>query len=274
MPIELTPTGEIVTMECLLRTPNVCLYPEGAGPVLLYKDDKRRLWNVCKACAEHAFLVGEWNRTGETPSGNEFVSQYELIKDHYEKLGEIITTRVSNSLFKAGLRANSISYRVKTIESLQQKISRKQHVEELTDIQDLLGVRIVTSFADDVEKVGQLIEQEFDVLFTLSVSKLDYQQEDVFGYPSPHYVVRVARESSMLPEFKLISNLKAELQVRSVLQQAWAELAHEFYYQRETELPSNMKRQFYRLAALFELADQEFVEFRNKASERTASDKI
>src|SRR5205085_6657438 len=53
--------------------------------------------------------------------------------------------------------------------------------------------------------------------------------------------------------------LKVEIQTRSILQHAWAEIEHDIGYKRASGLPSAFQRRFSRLAGLLEMADQEFV---------------
>jgi putative GTP pyrophosphokinase len=265
MPIEITPTGEIVTMECLLRTPGVCLNPNGVGPVLLYKDEKERLWNVCKACAENAFSIGDWHRKGDKRTTERVITEYELLRDHYLKFGEVVTGLLQHLLSNNGIRHSSIEYRLKSPESLQDKLTRKTAVTTLADIVDLVGIRVITPFVDDVDAIGKIIEQEFEILSKSSA--LDYKQEDQFGYISRHYLIKLLPERRNLAEYKLVSNLQAELQVRSILQHAWTVLAHELQYKGEGEIPSSIRRQVYRVAALLEVSDQEFVKLRKAIEE-------
>jgi putative GTP pyrophosphokinase len=266
MSIELSPTGQVVTLECLLKTPSVCLYPAGTGPVLLFTDEKQRLWNVCRKCADNAFITGEWKRPGEMIPEHKIISQYELLRDQYDKFGELLTSKLKVLLEDAGIKVFSVIYRLKTTDSIKFKINVK-NIVGLEDISDLVGVRIITPFVDDIDRVEQIIESEFNLVSKLSVSNTDLGLLDSFGYRSPHYVVTVSPEKFNLPEFKLVSKLTAEIQVRSILQQAWAEINHELQYKNETQVPNQMKRQLYRIGAILELADQDLVEFLRKFSD-------
>ncbi len=62
-----------------------------------------------------------------------------------------------------------------------------------------------------------------------------------------------------LTEYSSYSNIKFEIQIRSILQHSWAEIEHDLGYKGEFEIPDIAKRTFYRLSALLEIADVEFV---------------
>lgn len=61
-----------------------------------------------------------------------------------------------------------------------------------------------------------------------------------------------------MTEYKDYKTLKCEIQVRSILQHAWAEIEHDLGYKGKTAIPDQYKRNFNRLAALLETADLEF----------------
>ncbi|MEN6351216.1 MAG: hypothetical protein ABFD08_17705 [Syntrophomonas sp.] len=60
-----------------------------------------------------------------------------------------------------------------------------------------------------------------------------------------------------MPEWNDIKDLWAEVQVRSILQHAWAVISHSFLYKSKQDMPKELVRKLYRLSALFELADDE-----------------
>jgi len=61
-----------------------------------------------------------------------------------------------------------------------------------------------------------------------------------------------------LKEYKRYKDLKVEIQIRSILQHAWAEIEHDLGYKGEVSIPDKYKRAFNRLSALLETADIEF----------------
>jgi putative GTP pyrophosphokinase len=84
------------------------------------------------------------------------------------------------------------------------------------------------------------------------------------GYLSSHFVVSLKNNRTKLTEWKAYNNFKAEIQVRTVLQHAWAAISHELEYKKSYDIPSILKRKLFRLAGIIELADEEFQEAKEK----------
>lgn len=82
-------------------------------------------------------------------------------------------------------------------------------------------------------------------------------EPDRFGYCSVHYVVEMSQKRLNLYEHQAYEGLKCEIQIRSVLQHAWAEIEHDLGYKSEIAIPKRIRRNFSRLAGLLEIADKE-----------------
>ena len=63
-----------------------------------------------------------------------------------------------------------------------------------------------------------------------------------------------------MPEWNDVSELWAEIQVRTIFQHSWATISHELDYKTEIDVPKELRRRLFRLSALFELADKELDE--------------
>lgn len=164
---------------------------------------------------------------------------------------------------------HKLEARTKSRTSLRDKLLRPESTyDKLDDIPDISGVRIVTYFADDVSKVYRIIEREFKVL--RSADKTDQLEPDQFGYISFHCVVILPKKRARLTEQRKFANIKAEIQIRSILQHAWAEIEHNLGYKSTHAVPRRVRRPFSRLAGLLELGDAEFKRIRDevKAYER------
>jgi putative GTP pyrophosphokinase len=83
------------------------------------------------------------------------------------------------------------------------------------------------------------------------------RKEERFGYLSVHYLVPLLRQRTDLPEYRRFDGLVAEIQVRTILQHAWAEIEHDIQYKSLTTIPSGVRRRFMSLAGLLEIADRE-----------------
>lgn len=151
------------------------------------------------------------------------------------------------------IKTHSLSSRVKTSASLGQKLARPDRTyRSLWQVTDLVGLRVTTYFEDSIPDVAQVIENSFNIDFAHTRDRLNNAS---FGYRSLHYVGGL--DSDELPrEFRF------EIQVRTILQHAWAEIEHDIGYKASDTTPENIKRRFTRIAGLLELADEEFVSIR------------
>jgi ppGpp synthetase/RelA/SpoT-type nucleotidyltranferase len=176
------------------------------------------------------------------------------------RLEDLLTTL----LRETGNRVHSVTGRVKDRESFEKKIARPdESYATLAAVTDLAGLRITTYLADDVDKVGAILRSEFAIDEANSVDKRLILDPDRFGYLSLHYVVRLLPARAQLTEYRKYS-MPAEIQVRSILQHAWAEIEHDLGYKSAVEVPRHVRRRFSRIAGLLELADQEFVSIREE----------
>lgn len=152
-----------------------------------------------------------------------------------------------------------VNSRVKTLESATKKIDGSGgKYETFGDLHDMLGVRVITYLQSDVEAVVAALRADFDVDDSRSSSKASMLDPTQFGYLSEHLVVRVHESRAGLVEWVPYANQYFEIQIRSVLQHAWAEIEHDLGYKSATGIPTHLKRRFARLAGLLETADVEF----------------
>jgi hypothetical protein len=123
---------------------------------------------------------------------------------------------------------------------------------------DLAGIRVITYIERDIERVVSAIRRSFNVHTEDSMDKSSQLAADQVGYRSVHFVCDIGSVRSALPELARYAGLGFEIQVRTVLQHAWAEIEHDRSYKFEGELPAHLKRRFHLVAGLLELADREF----------------
>lgn len=163
-------------------------------------------------------------------------------------------------LRQQGITPHSVTYREKSLSSLREKINRggKAYENPLDQITDLAGVRVITYFLTDVDKIVPLIENQFVIDKGNSVDKRQSADSSAFGYASVHLVVQLTADRCNLPEYSVFKDLKCEIQVRTILQHAWAEIEHDIVYKSNADIPSELRRKFASLAGLLEVADREF----------------
>lgn len=128
-------------------------------------------------------------------------------------------------------------------------------------ITDLIGVRIVCLYEDDVHEVFNIIKDHFDVTSITDKTRMLEEDFDKFGYKGLHVDVKLKEDRAALPEYASFKDMACEIQIRSIVQDAWSEIDHRLKYKKS--IPDQLKRRILRLAALFELSDQEFSAIRD-----------
>lgn len=165
---------------------------------------------------------------------------------------------------------HSITRRVKSRESLKEKLSRPDKIyRRLEDVTDLVGVRIVTYFDDATFEIAAAIERALHVHLGDSRDKRRQLSADQFGYRSLHYVCSLAGEQRSKDGVE--AGVRFEIQIRTILQHAWAEIEHDLGYKSAASVPVAIRRRFSRLAGLLELADEEFLSIRKELRAYEAS---
>jgi len=176
----------------------------------------------------------------------------------YTAYKERVVNLLTDLLLDQEIVIHQISGRTKSLESLSKKIDEKgEKYTCIQDITDIIGIRIITYLESDVDIVYALIEKEFAIDTQNSIDKR-ILKTDQFGYRSLHVVTMLNESRSDLKEYKKYKGFKCEIQVRSILQHAWAEIEHDLGYKGEISIPDQYKRTFNRLSALLETADIEF----------------
>jgi putative GTP pyrophosphokinase len=196
-------------------------------------------------------------------------------RDHYQ-FYERFTIKV-RSLLEELLGTQGISFstehRTKDVEHFREKITRpgKSYTDPLHEITDLCGIRIIVRRVSDVDEVIKLIKREFNVDDNNSIYKAEELNVDQFGYTSVHLVVNLNEGRKALTEWKSFELLKVEIQVRTILQHAWAVISYSFDYKVGADIPRDFRRRLFRLSALFELADEELDQLVDGIAEKVAS---
>ena len=189
------------------------------------------------------------------------LDDYRKSKENYVKLGDIVHEKLRSLAASSGILVMGLEHRVKEEKSLVGKLYRSgDWYQKLEDLTDLLGARVILYFSDDVDKIGKLVEQEFDIDWTLSSDKRKLLEPDSFGYQSLHYICSLPKDGSYPEE---LTGIRFEIQIRSILQHAWAQIEHDMGYKSQFGVPRTVVREFARLAGLLELADEEFVRTRD-----------
>ncbi|HLL26481.1 MAG TPA: hypothetical protein VKT73_02370 [Xanthobacteraceae bacterium] len=169
------------------------------------------------------------------------------------------------SLLRNMLELNNVEYleiksRVKTFDSCIEKIKRKSYVDLNKELTDLSGIRVITYLEDQVSLISKIISDLFDVDASNSLDRSAILGHDRIGYRSTHFVCSLGKKRDALPEYESLGNLNFEIQVRTVLQHAWAELAHDRSFKFGATLPVKIQRKLNLYSGMLEVIDSGFDE--------------
>ena len=132
--------------------------------------------------------------------------------------------------------------RVKSFNSYYKKVLRlKSHQinseNKMIYLTDMMGIRLICAFLEDINIAIEQIKNIFDVE-EIEVKGADKKFSE-FGYESVHVLVKIPNSIKTSVEKKhsqlekLNDTLVCEIQVRTILQDAWAEVEHELIYKTE-----------------------------------------
>lgn len=186
------------------------------------------------------------------PHGVALMQQFQKRLPELEILAQQAYDQLQGALREQGIYVTAMEHRVKTERSLAGKLELKgAKYKTIDDVTDLVGIRVITFYTDEVDKVAAIAKRIFDIDWQESVDKRKHQL-NAFGYNSLHYICRLKTGG---PRF--------ELQMRTALQHVWSTIEHDIGYKGDVKLPPEFRRQFSRLAGLLELADDEFSRLRS-----------
>jgi putative GTP pyrophosphokinase len=181
----------------------------------------------------------------------------------YDNLGKSLVQAIILLLEKHNIKFVSVYYRVKTVSSFIEKIERKSYEKPLEEIEDICGVRIICYYQSDIEKISSIITSEFKI--HNSEDKEDKLKADQFGYRSLHFIASIKQSWTNVPNYRDLEELKVEIQVRTILMHAWAEIEHNLAYKSDQHIPEQFKRKLYRISAKLEEADEQFEELKKES---------
>jgi len=200
---------------------------------------------------------------------------YKNNRKHFFSAKNIYIRLITSSIKRLGIdEVTKIEGRVKDEEECIKKFHRKyqnrleadeQPYEIRFFISDLIGIRLVCLYEDQIALLSGMLQQHFKILgITDKISSVE-STEEFFGYKGLHMDLALNDEMASLPKYLPYADNSFEVQIRSLIQDAWSVLDHKIKYKKS--IPIDLKRRINILSALFELADREFKEIRNATIE-------
>lgn len=207
------------------------------------------------------------------------VAEYLKVQPFYADLADVVSRIIRESIESRGVKIHSVQSRAKTAKSFfnkaatpaEQTPNEPKYRHPLQGITDLAGVRVITHFLSTLTEIDAMLVDEFQIVEKSNKGTL-LIQSDRFGYQSIHYLIRLAPARAGLPEYRRYAAHIVEVQVRTILQHAWAEIEHDIQYKSSTTIPTEIRRRFIALAGMLEIGDREFqaIDDANKTLELSA----
>ncbi|MEP7090452.1 MAG: DUF429 domain-containing protein, partial [Nocardioidaceae bacterium] len=195
-----------------------------------------------------------------------YASRQRQLREATHRFVALVTTLLDD----AGINYLSVTGRAKSVASFAAKADRtvdgtRVYTDPLDQITDQIGVRVITYLRSDVTAVADLLSDQLRILDDRDMGQ-ETANEGRFGYASRHLLVALEESPGGPPSSGTAWERHAQVQVRTVLQHAWAEFEHAIRYKgtiSEEDAP-DLDRRFTLAAGLLELADREFSEIRHR----------
>ncbi len=195
------------------------------------------------------------------PDRKQLEEQYNNYKDKFEHLLYDLQHDFRSDLKKISLHA-TLKNRVKDFDSVYMKVLAKNldFDKALFTLTDIMGLRIICPFIEDVKTVEAFIRSHRTVI------EEDRKGENLsfreFGYESIHFLIEIPQ--ALRDKYDVDLNFCCEVQIRTILQDAWAEVEHELVYKAEfSPYDEPLKRKLAALNANLSLSDIIFQEIRD-----------
>jgi putative GTP pyrophosphokinase len=168
---------------------------------------------------------------------------------------------LDTKLEERSIKIHDIEVRVKKIDSIIKKCKEKKISNPISEMSDIVDLRIICLFRSDINNIDILIKDNFQI------HKIDdkiNESTDSFGYMSIHYDTELQSEFSGT-RYDKVKGICFEIQVRTISMHAWAVISHYLSYKGEWDVPDQLKKSLNALSGLFYLADGEFERFFNES---------
>jgi ppGpp synthetase/RelA/SpoT-type nucleotidyltranferase len=186
---------------------------------------------------------------------DEIKAEFERQHRAYSALEEEAKFVLQRALRQKKIKTHSIPTRVKELTSFLDKVKRKDAKEPFEDIRDIVGLRVICLFLSDIPRIGEVIRESFNVLS--EDDKIEGVEISSFGYLSLHFNAEMRKEYKG-PRYDAVAGMPFEIQVRTILMEAWANVSHYLDYKSDVDVPTALRRDFYALSGLFYVADSHF----------------
>ncbi len=189
--------------------------------------------------------------------------EYEGRLSDLENMKDRIEIDLQKSITHKKIPFDAVNGRVKGFDSFMGKILRKNLQNPFQEITDIVGIRVICLYRDDIEKIRNVVRETFEVLS--DDDKTESKDVDRFGYEGSHVIARLGNKQNASLQENL-RELPFEIQIKTIAQHAWASISHHLFYKQPAQISKNQERDFQALSALFYVADSHFLWLKNEHS--------
>ncbi len=186
-----------------------------------------------------------------------WLSEYRQNIDAYREVAAEVEDQIRVALKGYPFEIHTVESRAKNPDSAAEKIYRKGYGRPAQQMTDVIGIRIITLFDHTIEQVAKRVKSAFTWDESASVDKTQELAHGKVGYRSVHVVIH-PRATGLGTVNKILRSTVVEVQIRSVISHAWAEIEHSIRYKAGESVPKEIRRRFDALAGALELVDREF----------------
>ena len=176
--------------------------------------------------------------------------QYLAEEPVYQEVVKYVSKQVTCGLRAKGITAQ-VHGRCKEIHSVLAKVIRRRYSDPLNDMIDMAGVRAVVKYQSDLPSAEEVIEKSFEVLHR--DDKANLLGKNKVGYQSIHFDIRIIGDVQ-----DSIVGRTCEIQLRTMCQDLWAEMAHSLSYKSLQPPSSDVDCRLNKLSALLQFVDCQF----------------
>jgi putative GTP pyrophosphokinase len=195
------------------------------------------------------------------PDRKQLEEQYIRYRNKFEHLLYDLQHDFRLELMKISLHV-TLKNRVKEFDSVYMKVLAKNidFDKALFTLTDIMGLRIICPFIEDVKTVETFIRNYCNIVEEERKGEnLSFRE---FGYESIHFLIEIPQR--LRRKYSIDQNFCCEVQIRTILQDAWAEVEHELVYKAEfSPYDEPLKRKLAALNANLSLSDIIFQEIRD-----------
>ena len=192
------------------------------------------------------------------------IKEFVKVQNRYKIYADVLQNVLEKAV-KIYAPLSIVQTRPKSIASFGEKALRKKfkYDHPVKQITDLCGGRIIAHTRAEINTLSDFIKNHFEIDWNNSLDVSQRLKPSEFGYRSIHYIIMF--KPGVFPTKNIpikipneIFGLKAEVQLKTILEHAWANFSHDYTYKGAFKVPEKWERELAALAASLEIADNSF----------------